>query len=305
MGTETVNASNAYASTPLTPQAGGNEVVVSRLDELLKGFTFQMANCQMDAAPETVHDLRVVIRRLIAFMDVIRGTVPSKSGREIQEALGSLRNRVNDLRNLQVMVPALEEPSLQGEALESFKVYLQAKIRRQAARVEEKVASFNIMKFIRKVNTLREKLTEIIPSEEPPLKFEENLDKLFRRVSKRAKGLDAGDPRSFHSLRTALRDFRYRLEVIKPLLPEYPAENIKLLKQAQDALGEVQNRAVFLAVVEDFASRNPEMDTGTLLNHFTLRLQEAIGAAGENTAFAALWRADGASPFPWQQGHSG
>lgn len=110
MGTETVNASNAYASTPLTPQAGGNEVVVSRLDELLKGFTFQMANCQMDAAPETVHDLRVVIRRLIAFMDVIRGTVPSKSGREIQEALGSLRNRVNDLRNLQVMVPRWRNP---------------------------------------------------------------------------------------------------------------------------------------------------------------------------------------------------
>ena len=305
MGIDAGNAGELFDVNLTTAQTGRKTAVVARLDELLKGFTFQMANCQMDAAPETVHDLRVVIRRLIAFMDVIRGTVPSKSGREIQKALGSLRDCVNDLRNLQVMVPELEEPVLQGEALEVFRLYLQAKIRKQAARVEEKVASFNIMKFIRKANTLREMLAEIIPSEEPPLRFEENLDKLFRRVSKRVKGLDPGDPRSFHSLRTALRDFRYRLEVIKPLLPGYPEENIKLLKQAQDALGEVQNRAVFLAVVDAFAASSPEVDTSGLREYFGQRLQEAISAAEEYKEFSSLWRPDEGAPFPWQQGQTG
>ncbi len=288
----------------LATQTGSNEVVFSRLDELLKGFTFQMANCQLEASVLTVHDLRVVIRRLIAIMDVLGTTIPTKLQQNIQKPLGSLRDRVNNLRNLQVMAEEVNAPTLQGEEWDAFRVYLQAKVKQQAVKVEEGVATFKIIKFMREVNTLREVLRADATPEKTARIYLGNLDRLFRKINKRLKKIDQSNPLTFHSLRTALRDFRYQYEVVKPLLPGYPEENVKLMKQKQDALGEVQNESVFLAILDKYAEKNPEQETGKIRAYFEKRLSDSISLAGENAQLASLWRTDPDSEFPWQMSES-
>lgn len=278
--------------------------MVSRLDELLKVFTFQMANCQLEASVLTVHDLRVVIRRLIAMMDVLGATIPEKLQKSLQKPLGSLRDKVNDLRNLQVMAEEVSDPALQGEEWDAFRLYLQAKVKQQAVKVEEAVASFKIIKFMREVNTLREILSADTAPAETAQKYIGNLDRLFKKVNKRVKKVDQSKPGTFHSLRTALRDFRYQYEVMKPLLPGYPEENVKLMKQKQDALGEVQNEYVFLAILDGYAAKNPEQETARIREYFDKRLSDSILQSGDNAPLAALWRAAPDAEFPWRMSES-
>ena len=80
----------------------------------------------------------------------------------------------------------------------------------------------------------------------PPVLADHRLHRTYRKVTKRARAINAASPsEEIHALRKACKEMRYLLDVFKPLCdPQAYRKVIADFKQLQDILGDFQDGEV-------------------------------------------------------------
>ncbi|MEK8088602.1 CYTH and CHAD domain-containing protein [Thermithiobacillus plumbiphilus] len=224
--------------------------------------------------PETLHRLRVSLRRLRALLGFARPLVADASYTGQQEALRNWGNELGNLRETDVLISTwariLESGALPFDpppletVLKQRRVQLQSRICKQlgsgahtatalrlwiwlleghwSAEIDRDLSSYSV-----------ERLTGWIES--------------LRRKGKAIEELESG--RS-HKLRIRVKKLRYALEVLHPLLPgEESGDLHKALKRLQDSLGQRQDTrtsAIYLReLLGPRASRAAHEGMGLLL----------------------------------------
>src|SRR5437870_795652 len=212
------------------------------MDRVLK----ELENFRPSPDADTVHDLRVAIRRCRSVAAAMEEVDPDpawpamrKAARKLFRSLGALRDA--QVRNEWVKKLAPETDPVRAHLQATFETS-EPQLREQALRVAHK---FDQKAWKRLARTLRQRSRFV-----PPGSLAAECLALERFESARelhAKALRTEKSRPWHALRIGLKRFRYTVE---GLLPEQYAAWSDNLKRVQDLLGDVHDLDVLLATIK-------------------------------------------------------
>lgn len=199
------------------------------------------------ADDEAIHDVRVAIRRVLAWIAVRNALLgPDRRLQEARSSLKTLMNPLGKLRDAHVKrdwilqsVPEGDEPSY------LYAVQVASDVLRWESRVRKRLGARSTLP--RRVplpggaGGLGDRLEAAILA--PDL-----LGRLEREVAKhREAALDPAHPEALHRMRLAFKKYRYAAEVLLPLFPKATEETAKRLHAFQTLLGTIHDFDVILA----------------------------------------------------------
>ena len=201
---------------------------------------------------EAVHDLRVAIRRALAWITVRTALLgPDRGLREARSSLKALMAPLGKLRDAHVkadwirnVVPEGDEPSYR------YAVQVSSDVLRWESRVRKRLGARSTLRLRvplpKETGGLGERLEAAILA--PDI-----LGRLEREVSKhREAALDPAHPEALHRMRLAFKKYRYAAEVLLPLFPKATEETEKRLHAFQTLLGTIHDFDVILAEAHAF-----------------------------------------------------
>jgi CHAD domain-containing protein len=204
------------------------------------------------ASEEAIHDLRVSIRRVLAWIavrDALLG--PDRDLRAARSSLKALMSPLGKLRDAHVkrdlirtILPKGDEPSYLYAVLVAGDVQLR----------EEKVGGLLGRKSARRIRVpLPMARTGRGSGADASVSGSRHLSMLGRAVRKHRKGaLDPSNPDALHRMRLAFKKYRYAWEVLEPLLPRAARNGGKRLHDFQTLLGTIHDCDVILVDVRSF-----------------------------------------------------
>jgi CHAD domain-containing protein len=223
---------------------------------------------------EAVHDLRVAIRRVLAWIavsDTILG--PDPGLRAARSSLKTLMIPLGKLRDAHVkrdwilqFVPEGDEPS------RLYAVLVASDVLRWESRVRTCLGTRSARRlrvpFPKRAGGLGDRLEAAILA--PGL-----LGRLEREVSKhRDAALDPAHPEALHRMRLAFKKYRYAAEILLPLFPKATEETANRLHAFQTLLGTIHDFDVILAEARDFRRDILGVATESVLETAFRRLRE-------------------------------
>ncbi len=204
------------------------------------------------ASDEAVHDLRVAIRRILAWTAVRVALLgPDRRLREHDLFLKALMAPLGKLRDAHVkrdwirkVDPEGDEPSYQ------YSVQVASDVLRWEAKVRKRLGEQSTRRlrvpFPKGAGGLGGRL-------EAAILAPDHLGRLEREVSKHlASALDPAHPEALHRMRLAFKKYRYAAEVLLPLFPKATEETAMRLHDFQTLLGTIHDCDVILAEAASF-----------------------------------------------------
>jgi CHAD domain-containing protein len=197
----------------------------------------ELAAFRKNATDDTVHDLRVWMRRCRSLASAMREVDPHPAWPEMRSAAKALFRDLGDLRDSHVLMDwtkrlGSEDDPLREELLAELGRE-EAKHGRKSARA---AAKFDEKRWKQISRVLRRRARYVTPkslvAECLALERLEEAKELHRRA------LRTNRPRPWHALRIGIKHFRYTCEA---LLPDRAARWLPNLKKLQDLLGEVHD----------------------------------------------------------------
>ncbi len=221
----------------------------ARIDQFRKRLGRAAAD---PASEEAIHDLRVSIRRVLAWIAVRDALLGSdRRMRETRSPLKSLLSPLGKLRDAHVkrdwilhLLPEGDEPSY------LYAVQVASDILRWEDKVRERLGE-----------RTKGRLPGPFPKgakgrggrRDAAILAPGHLRELEREVSKHRKAaLDPANPEALHRMRLAFKKYRYAAEVLLPLFPKATEETEKRLHDFQTLLGTIHDCDVILAEAAAF-----------------------------------------------------
>ena len=204
------------------------------------------------ASDEAVHDLRVAIRRVLAWTAVRNALLgPDRRLRSTRGSLKALLSPLGKLRDAHVkrdwlrkVVPEGDDPSY------LYAVQVASDILRWEAKVRERLGAQPTRRLRVSVPKGAGGRGGRIAAALPAAEF---LGELEREVSKHLQSaLDPARPEALHRMRLAFKKYRYAAEVLLPLFPKATEETAKRLHAFQTLLGTIHDCDVILAEAASF-----------------------------------------------------
>ena len=216
----------------------------------------EIANLRRSPDKDTVHDLRVAIRRCRSVAAVMEEVDPSPLWRELRHIPKKLFRRLGALRDAQIIGDWVKSHGAENDRLrlilEGHFAAREPRLLHEAARAAEK---FDEKPWKRLEHRLR-KRARLVPAGSMAAECLalERLEEA-RRLHTRAVRHDK--PNSWHALRIGIKKFRYTIE---SFLPERYGVWSPNLKRLQDILGEIHDLDVLRILVRDKAQSDlPEL----------------------------------------------
>lgn len=293
---------------PPTP----NERLLEGLDIRWKNYCTELERCRVEFSNEAVHDVRVALRRLLSLIKLLNSIDPHPRLRKLSRAFKNQLDEFDDLRDTQVMLAEISESIKEFPQLEKLQGHLENNERELLKVLRKELRKLDLTEITRSIRKVRESLTdeERDDSAEPIL---QSVDDAFLVTQQRHSHIDPTQPATIHRVRIAFKTFRYMVEIIHPMLKDYPEENLKLMNGCQSMMGEIQDLEVILKTIADFPQTASSVDTSTLpsvvstslepLRHYyELSHSEAVSTfiKGENM-LTHFWRPSPEKPFPWEK----
>jgi CHAD domain-containing protein len=203
---------------------------------------------------DTVHDLRVAIRRCRSLASVMEEVDPHPAWHQTRKAARKLFRGLGALRDAQVMEDwvkhlGTESDALRAELLAMFEGKEQ-QLREEALYVAKR---FDAKAWKRLSRTLRQRVRLVPPGSLVAECFA--LERYQEAKELHGNALRTEKAKPWHALRIGLKRFRYTVE---NLLPEHHAAWSDKLKRVQDLLGEVHDLDVLGGVVKQASSSAPQ-----------------------------------------------
>jgi CHAD domain-containing protein len=232
---------------------------------LLRAIRGRRAGACRGSDPETLHDLRVAMRRTRTCLGEMRRALPADGVRHVRREFGWLGAETGPARDLDVHLALLPEhsaslPEAGRGDLEPLRGHLLERRAAEQQRVREALRS-------PRCRALLEQWQEFL--DEPPPEgatapeggrpagelAAERIARRLERVLERGRAVRSDSPpESLHRLRIECKKLRYLLEFFGPFHDSAVLEAaIRSLKKLQDCLGAVNDLRVQKAALQRFA----------------------------------------------------
>jgi CHAD domain-containing protein len=246
-------------------------LLANALDQRWQSCRDQLKRCRQEKlAPDAVHDLRVAIRRLLALLDLLADLPPLPGSlRAVRKPLRRLLDALSRLRDSQVqcqLAAKLAAPDATTRRL--FRRWLAGREAKRRPRARQRLLAFPAGQWAKPFRQaacgLRTAAAAEPARERCRRAVRQPLEEAWRDAEKRRQRLSPTDPHSLHRLRLALKEYRYALEALLPLLPPGGDHLLRQLRAAQTRLGGIQDLRVQAALLAKCAAQAPAAAAGRL-----------------------------------------
>jgi CHAD domain-containing protein len=224
------------------------EGVHAAADRDLKRFRKRLRACRQQCSRESVHELRVVTRRLVVWSDWIAALEPSVSPPKARKRLKALLHGLSRIRDCQVHQTLLGTVPKQLESV--------AREIHHRLRSEESVLSRRVRHrcrsaagwFCRDIPRQMKSLVPLVAAIRSLSASRQWIRRITDRAFLRAPGLGEVRPQAWHRWRVALKRLRFAAESVG-LCPGDPWEP-RRLQRVLNTLGDVQDLDSFAGFLQ-------------------------------------------------------
>lgn len=231
------------------------------LRERARVFELAAARTQRRSDGEAIHDLRVSARRLNAALSLWRDLLRDKPRRDVNRCIRRLRRALGPAREFEVHHSQLLEflrdaPKVVQLAAAPVVDRLERRVERTARTAQKQASSRRIERML---NRMHRALPDVDPARRqtgnPLAAAEETLQRCARRANVAIRAsLATGEDVPLHQARIAVKKWRYTLECIRAVEPDYP-QSPQHLRDLQRALGVVHDVATLREFIMHEARR--------------------------------------------------
>lgn len=240
------------AVIPLTSNRSEHKSLLTWMDRALKERERVTASPDEDS----IHDLRVALRRCRSLASVFEEVDPHPSWSELRKTSRKLFKSLGVIRDSQVQEAWLLKLGSSDDPLRGQILYaLKADRARQERDAKKSAAKFDGGYWAKLARSLRPRL-KLIPADSPAA-YCLALERLEEAAELHRLALRTEKPKPWHALRIGIKHFRYTVE---NLLPKLHAAWSSDLKRVQDLLGDVHDLDVLLETVTNVAAESPALE---------------------------------------------
>jgi CHAD domain-containing protein len=293
---------NITMNTSIAEKSGDRSttLVVEALEKGWKSYLAQLKRCRLEFSNEAVHDLRVATRRVIAIIQLLSTISPRPRLRKIIRTFKEQMDELDELRDTQVILAELSETLQEFPQLQRFRKRQHYFEEKHLKSLRKKIRKFQTSELTRRIRKVHEMLQEESPValETPILQA---VDDAYLFTRQRLSLVDPARPSTIHRVRIAFKNFRYMVEIVHPMLMDFPRERLKSMHDYQSVMGEVQDAEVFMQTLTDYSESASLHDLEAVRLYYERRHADAITAyvEGMNHLYS-FWRTAPDQPFPWE-----
>jgi CHAD domain-containing protein len=253
------------------------------------------AGFQEGVDDESVHAMRVAIRRLRAALQVFR-----RLGglRKLEQRVKRMQDALGDVRDLHVQAAWLEGAASKAEKEKpGTRAGIAALRDARLARLDDREARLR-RELKHWVERTVPRLLERMDALEDAHRFggrrvREHLRKRIRRVARRMDTyMDAPDAESAHELRKDLKKLRYEMEIFQPAFRRTMDALQELLVPLQEGLGELHDADVRLEIFERLAAEAAPRERKAARALLSIVRDERAKRAAEIARELQRWRSE-------------
>lgn len=283
------------------PAPIASQVLLEALDKRWKNYRAELKRCRAEFSNEAVHDLRIASRRILALIQLLNTISPRPRLQKLNRAFKDQLDEFDDLRDTQVMLAEVSETMQELPQLEKFQYHLQIVEESLLKTLRKKLKVIDLFDVSKRVRKTRESL-ETKTDADLVSQTLHAVDDAFLITKQRHSWIDSAQPATIHRVRLAFKTFRYMVEIIHPLLNEYPPENFKQMNNYQSLMGEIQDVEVIMQTLADFPSPAASFDPLPVRRYYERRHAEATSAYIEDmNQIDTFWRPAPDQSFPWEK----
>jgi CHAD domain-containing protein len=226
-------------------------------DKSWAAFSKAWKKSSANASEESIHDLRVSVRRLIATLELTRALSRHVELQRLQRGLRKVLKGMGPLRDLQVQLENVSKMPQAGPIPE-FKRSLERRERRQISAIRRDLkrgAKRRLSKGAKDVRAEFARLQEALGDK----KIHDSIERVltlrsneFLRARKRFK---PSDGETLHRMRIALKKLRYATEAAEPVLGYSARERLRNMHSFQQLLGHARDAELLEARLEKWAAK--------------------------------------------------
>jgi CHAD domain-containing protein len=226
------------------------------LDHWIRRVLTELGNLRRAPDKDTVHDLRVAIRRCRSVAAVMAEVDPNPHWRELRHVPRKLFRRLGALRDAQIMGDWVKAHGAENDRLRILlEEHFGAREPRLLNAVIHAAEKFDEKSWKRLDRKLRKRV-RLVPAGSLAAECL-SLERLEEARRLHARAIREQKPDSWHALRIGIKKFRYTVESFLPGRYEVWSPQLKRL---QDILGEIHDLDVLAVLVRDKAQADiPEL----------------------------------------------
>jgi len=278
-------------------------LLIETLENCWKTYRSELKRCQKEASEEAIHDLRVATRRLLALVDTLRVISPHPRLQKLRRTFKNQLDSLDDLRDTQVMLIEVSEEVDTLPELALFQKYLTKRETRLLKSTAKSIRSFQITNVRKRLDSTRKALLKMGNENQQQKALLPIVDDVYETTLRRFRRIEPTRPATIHHTRVAFKKFRYMVEIVYPLIPNFPEANFKSMHAYQDRMGAIQDLEVLLSTFDDFSEKDSSYDPEPVRRYYQQRHTEAVNTYLENThQINIFWRPGPETPFFWETG---
>ena len=267
-----------------------NELLLEGLENRWRSYRLELKRCRAEFSNEAVHDLRVATRRMLALIQLLDFISKRPRLQKLIRAFKDQLDEFDDLRDTQVILAELFEIVQDLPQLRDFQKHLQYSEERMLRALRKRIKKLKTSEIAKRVRKTHESVKAEMNGE-----FETQImlavDDAFLRVKQRNSEVDVAHPATIHRVRIAFKSLRYMVEIIHPLLQNFPTGNLKRMNDYQTLMGEIQDAEVFTQMLAEYSEHASLSDPEPVHRYIEGRHADAISAfVAEQNQLDTFWR---------------
>ena len=278
-----------------------NQFLLDALDQRWKNYRAELKRCRTEFSNEAVHDLRVSARRMLAFIQLLNTISPRPRLQKMNRAFKEQLDEFDQLRDTQVILAELSETLQELPQLHEFHDYLQEVEKGLLKTLRKKLKVIDLFDVSKWIRRMRESLKEESDSQ-LTLPLFQAVDDAFLATKQRQNWITPAAATTIHRVRIAFKAFRYMVEIVSPLLNDFPPENLKRMHDYQSLMGEIQDVEVIMQTLAEAPIDLSTFDPEPVRRYYERCHAEAISAyLAQTDQLDTFWRPAPDQPFPWEK----
>jgi CHAD domain-containing protein len=283
-----------------SPALAVNLFLLEALDQRWKNYRARLKQCRTEFSNEAVHDLRTAARRMLALIRLLNSVAPRPRLQRLSRAFKAQLDEFDELRDTQVILAEISETLPHLPQLQVFQDYLQGVEKKLLKTLRKKLRVVDLFDVSKRIRRLR----ELLRTESKSIVFDllTTVDNAYAITKQRQNWVNPAQATTVHRVRIGFKSFRYMVEIVHPLLPGFPMENLKRMHDFQSLMGEIQDIEIIVQALADAPVQAASFDPEPVRHYYELCHAKAISAYLESMdQLDTFWRPAPDQPFPWEK----